>query len=81
MSKQYNVIGNYWERGNQNEIDLVAINNREKFALIAEVKLSPKRINLKELERKAQKLVAQLPNYQISYRGFSLDDMFDSGIK
>ena len=55
----------------------MAINEREKFALIAEVKLSSKRINLVELEQKAQKLIVQLPNYQISYRGFSLDEMFD----
>jgi AAA+ ATPase superfamily predicted ATPase len=77
LTKQYNLIGNYWERGNQNEIDIVAINEREKFALIAEVKLSSKRINLKELEHKARNIIAQLPNYQIRYRGFSLDDMFD----
>jgi hypothetical protein len=34
----YNLIGNYWEAGNKNEIDIVAVNDFSKTALIAEVK-------------------------------------------
>ena len=29
--KMYNESGNYWERGNKNEIDLVAINQMNKY--------------------------------------------------
>lgn len=77
-SKQFNLIGNYWERANKNEIDIIAINEREKFALISEVKLSAKRIKLHELERKADVLIhQQLSDYKIVYRAFSLDNMFD----
>ncbi|MGD2090857.1 MAG: DUF234 domain-containing protein [Candidatus Aminicenantes bacterium] len=33
-SHRYNRIGSYWERGNQNEIDLVAVNDMEKKIVI-----------------------------------------------
>ena len=75
-SKQFNQIGRYWERGNQNEIDIVAINERKKIALIAEVKLSKKRIQLNVLKEKSHALSKQLTGYQIHYQGFSLDDLF-----
>ena len=75
-SKQFNQIGRYWERGNQNEIDIVAVNERKKIALIAEVKLSKKRIQLNVLKEKAHALSKQLTGYHIHYEGFSLDDLF-----
>lgn len=75
-SKQFNQIGRYWERGNQNEIDIVAVNERKKIALIAEVKLSKKRIQLNALKEKAHALSKQLAGYQIHYEGFSLDALF-----
>ncbi len=31
LTKQYNRIGSYWEKGKQNEIDLVAINDLERI--------------------------------------------------
>jgi len=68
-------IGYYWESGNQNEIDIVALNEYEKTALIAEVKRSSKNINLNILRNKAAGLVKQLSGYTIEYRGFSMDDM------
>lgn len=74
-SKQYNIIGQYWERDNQNELDLVAINEREKRAVIAEVKLNPKRINQAILPQKAARLTAMLSDYDISYQGLSLKDL------
>lgn len=75
-SKQFNKIGRYWERGNLNEIDIVAVNERKKFALIAEVKLAKKRIQINVLKEKAQALSKHLTGYQIHYEGFSLDDLF-----
>ena len=77
LSKQFNLIGNYWERKNQNEIDIIAVNEREKIAVIAEVKLSSKRIKLHELEQKAQAVTnKELNGYQIAWKGLSLEDMF-----
>jgi len=38
-------IGSYWESGNQNEIDIIAINEYEKTAIIAEVKRQKDKIS------------------------------------
>ncbi len=74
-TKKYSNIGTYWERGNQNEIDIVAVNDSDKSLLIAEVKVNQNRIDLKLLERKAQKIVTKFPHYRVEYRGFSLEDI------
>ena len=42
----YTKIGSYWERNNQNEIDIVAIDEIEKKLLICEVKLNEKKTKL-----------------------------------
>ncbi len=44
--KERNVIGSYWEKGNQNEIDLVAVNNMKTLLTVAEIKMNKVRINL-----------------------------------
>ncbi len=75
LSYNYSTIGNYWERGNQNEIDIVALNEEEKRMLIAEVKRNPKKIDLHRLEQKALKLIAKYRQYSVEYRGFSLGDI------
>lgn len=74
-SGKYNVIGNYWQSGNKNEIDIVALNELDKTVLIAEVKRNPKRIRLNQLKEKAVKLEQQLKGYTFEYRGLSLDDL------
>jgi AAA+ ATPase superfamily predicted ATPase len=68
-------IGSYWESGNQNEIDIVALNEFEKKAIIAEVKRQAKHIDLDILRKKAEKLVANLKGYTIDFRGLSMEDM------
>jgi AAA+ ATPase superfamily predicted ATPase len=72
---QYSVIGNYWESGNKNEIDIVALNELDKTALIAKVKRNPKNIRLNKLKEKAVKLEQKLKGYKIEYRGLSLADL------
>lgn len=74
-SLEYSEIGNYWEKGNLNEIDLVAINSLENRAVIAEVKVNPSKINIPKLEEKSLKLTAKLSGFQIEYQGLSLGDM------
>ncbi|HSF55535.1 MAG TPA: ATP-binding protein [Algoriphagus sp.] len=71
----FSEIGTYWERGNTNEIDLVAINSAEKMALLAEIKVNKAKISLTELKKKSAQLLQQLPGYMVEYRGLSLDDM------
>lgn len=68
-------IGSYWEIGNQNEIDIVALNEYEKTAVIAEVKRQSKNINLNVLEKKSENLVAKLKGYAIDFRGLSIENM------
>lgn len=75
LSYAYSDIGSYWERGNQNEIDIVAVNEEQKTILIAEVKRNPKKIDLKVLEEKASKLIAKYKTYNFAFRGFSLEDV------
>jgi AAA+ ATPase superfamily predicted ATPase len=73
--KDLSVIGAYWENGNQNEIDIVALNEYEKTAFIAEVKRNSKNINLNILQNKSANLARKLSGYTIEYRGLSMDDM------
>jgi len=75
LTYEYSAIGNYWERGNQNEIDIVAINEDEKRMLIGEVKRNPKKIDLHKVEQKALKLTSKYNKYSVEYKAFSLGDM------
>lgn len=75
LEKKYSQLGTYWEKSNQNEIDIVALNELEKKVLIAEVKLNTKKINLDVLEEKSKKLEKNLKKYEIQYIGYSLEDM------
>jgi len=68
-------IGSYWEKNNQNEIDIVALNHYQKKAIIIEVKRQPENIKMNVLRQKATTLVAKLENYTIEYRGLSMKDM------
>lgn len=75
LEKNYSVIGNYWEKGANNEIDIVALNDLEKKALIAEVKINPKKINFELLKIKAEKIIPKFKGYSVEFKGFSIDDM------
>ena len=75
LSNQYSEIGTYWERGNENEIDIVGINDDTKTILIAEVKRRSEKIDIYKLQEKAIKLVDKYKNYEVKYLGYSLDDM------
>ncbi|WCM42237.1 ATP-binding protein [Flavobacterium sp. CBA20B-1] len=74
-TKSYNNIGSYWERNNQNEIDIVAVNDLDKKVLFGEVKRNQNKIDIKKLKEKTQNLQSQFKNYQIDYQGFSLTNM------
>ncbi len=69
------LTGTYWEHGNQNEIDIVAINKLTKNALIAGVKLNSKKYRLNKLKHKAKNLTNKLRNYKVEYKGFSQEDI------
>jgi len=75
LTKRYSIIGSYWERGNKNEIDIVAVDELNKNLLIAEVKLNKNKINLNLLEQKSKNLIPKFKDYHIEYKGFSLEDV------
>jgi uncharacterized protein len=77
LTGNYSQIGRYWSKRNLNEIDLVAINDYKKNALIAEVKLNSDKISLEKLKLRSKEIISELPGYQISYTGLSLNDMID----
>jgi AAA+ ATPase superfamily predicted ATPase len=68
-------MGNYWDTGGENEIDLIAMNDADKTALVAEIKRNAKKINTAVLEAKAEKIRQELAGYRVEYRGLSMDDM------
>lgn len=75
LEKRFSQIGTYWERQNQNEIDIVAINSETKELLFAEVKLNSKKIDLEILKDKSQKLVQNYKDYKIEYVGYGLENI------
>ena len=68
-------IGNYWDRKGQNEIDMIALNDIDKTAVIAEVKRQKKKFNPTELGNKVATLNKELRNYTINQIGLSMEDM------
>jgi len=75
LSNNFSNIGTYWEKGNQNEIDIIAVNDDTKIILVGEVKINPKKINREVLKNKSAKLVSKYKNYNFKYVGYSLEDM------
>lgn len=74
---QYRAIGSWWEpKGNQNEIDIVALKPEKNQADVFEVKRNPKNYKPDLLHTKAAHLQQKvLGNYEISAGFLSLDDM------
>lgn len=75
IEENFSEIGNYWEKGANNEIDIVAVNEMDRRAVIADVKINPGKINLELTAQKASRITTKLKGYSIEYRGLSIDDM------
>ncbi len=63
----YNIIGNYWERGNLNEIDLVAVNDLDKSILLGEVKLNVGKAKMHDLQAKSYNLLQKYKEYDVQF--------------
>jgi AAA+ ATPase superfamily predicted ATPase len=74
-SKQFSEIGNYWDRKGENEIDIIALNEMERRLVFYEIKRNKKKISITQLEKKAEKITMDFPDYHIEYKGFSIEDM------
>jgi len=68
-------IGNFWDKNGKNEIDLIALNDFDKTATIAEIKRNPKKISLQTLAMKTVAVQKQLAKYELSLKALSLNDM------
>ena len=76
-SFQYRAIGSWWEpRGNQNEIDIVALKLEKNQAVAAEVKRQKKNFKPELLTAKVEHLRNKLlPKFQFELVCLSLEDM------
>jgi AAA+ ATPase superfamily predicted ATPase len=74
-SERVTTIGGYWDSKGENEIDLIALNDLDKTATIAEVKRNPKKIDLTMVAVKANSIKKELAKYRVEFRGLSLEDM------
>lgn len=68
-------VGNYWDTKGENEIDLIALNDFEKRGVVAEVKRNPNKISYTLLAEKVAHLPKEFTKYNLSQKGFSLEDM------
>ena len=70
------MVGNYWDRKGMNEIDLIALNDIDKTALVAEVKRKADRYNPKLLQEKYDTIRSNFGKYEdVQLKGLSMQDM------
>ena len=69
------LVGKYWDRKGQNEIDMIAINDIDKTAVVAEIKRQRRKFSPTELAQKAAALNKVLSKYSVTLIGLSMEDM------
>ena len=73
---QYTLVGNWWDRKGQNEIDMIALNEFDHTGIVAEIKRNPRKISLTDLQKKVAVLPPQtFGEYTLSLQGLSIEDM------
>ena len=77
-SKRYTMIGRWWDRKGQNEIDMIAANELEKTAVFCEIKRNRKNIDLALLEEKVKRMQESsglFNDYELRLKGLDMADM------
>ena len=74
-SERVTHIGCYWDNKGVNEIDLIALNDMDKTAIVAEIKRNPKKINMNTLRSKADSIKKEMSQYTIEFCGLSIENM------
>lgn len=69
------LVSRWWDRKGENEIDLIALEQLDHRATVAEVKRNAKKFSINELEYKYQFIKQYLRGYAVQLIGLSLDDM------
>jgi len=73
--ENFSKIGNYWDGKGENEIDLIALNDLNKTAVIAEIKRNKNKLKKEELENKVSSLQKQLVGYKVVLRMLDMGEM------
>ena len=80
-SGKYTIVTNYWEsarksnQGEDNEIDLIAVDAENKQLIIGEIKRNKNKISIPEVEKKSKKIQSYHKKWKTQFVGLSLDDM------
>ena len=80
-SGDYSIVTNYWEKGRggkpgeDNEIDLIAVDSENRALIIGEVKRNKDKVSFSTLEQKSSKILAHHKRWNTTFVGLSLDDM------
>jgi AAA+ ATPase superfamily predicted ATPase len=73
--ENFSKIGSYWDGKGGNEIDLIALNDINKTAVIAEIKRSKNKLKKERLANKAFSLQEQLNGYNVTLRMLDMGEM------
>ncbi|MGM9833636.1 MAG: ATP-binding protein [Candidatus Limisoma sp.] len=69
-------VGNYWDRKGNNEIDVIALNDIDRTALVAEVKRNAARYDERVLQEKFDSIKSNFGKYKgVKLIGLSMEDM------
>lgn len=69
-------VGQYWGRKGENEIDLIALNEIDKTAVVAEVKRNADKYDRKALQKKYDSIKSNFGKYRsVELKGLSMEDM------
>ncbi|MDE6463066.1 MAG: ATP-binding protein [Muribaculaceae bacterium] len=77
-SGKYTIIGRWWDRKGENEIDMVAANELEKELEVYEIKRNRKNINLATLKEKTKIMLDTVNifnDYEVKIKGIDMQDM------
>ena len=77
-SGRYTILGRWWDRKGENEIDLIAANEIDKTAEIYEIKRKRRNINIANLDNKVKTMLPHvnlLNGYNIEICGFDMENM------
>jgi AAA+ ATPase superfamily predicted ATPase len=75
---KYTLIGNFWDRKGEHEIDIILVNEHDKQLRIGEIKRQAKNIEQHVLRKKADyflSLYSQLASYEQELLALSMEDM------
>ena len=72
---EFTALGGYWNRKGEDEIDLIALDEIEKKAVVAEIKRNRQNIKMDALMLKGASIQKELNGYSVEYRGLSMEDL------